>query len=58
MKKLRFLLHSSAAALRAANYGGIGRFWCEPAVGGGRGCFDKDGNAVPVLTVFDKFTRH
>jgi len=24
----------------------------------GRGFFDKDGNALPVITVFDKFTRH
>jgi arabinogalactan endo-1,4-beta-galactosidase len=40
---------------------GIGVFWWEPAVGGcrvGRGFFDKDGNALPVITVFDKFTRH
>ena len=40
---------------------GIGVFWWEPAVGGGRGgrgFFDKDGNALPVITVFDRFTRH
>jgi len=40
---------------------GIGVFWWEPAVGGGRGgrgFFDKDGNVLPVITVFDKFTRH
>jgi arabinogalactan endo-1,4-beta-galactosidase len=40
---------------------GIGVFWWEPAVGGGRGgrgFFDHDGNALPVITVFDKFTRH
>jgi arabinogalactan endo-1,4-beta-galactosidase len=40
---------------------GIGVFWWEPAVGGGRGgrgFFDSDGNALPVITVFDKFTRH
>ncbi len=39
---------------------GIGVFWWEPAVGGGRGgrgFFDRDGNALPVMTVFDKFTR-
>ena len=40
---------------------GIGLFWWEPAVGGGRGSrvfFDQDSNALPVMTVFDKFTRH
>jgi arabinogalactan endo-1,4-beta-galactosidase len=40
---------------------GIGVFWWEPAVGGGRGgrgFFDKDGNVLPVTTVFDKFTRN
>ena len=40
---------------------GIGVFWWEPAVGGGRGgrgFFDRDGNVLPVITVFDKFTRH
>jgi len=39
---------------------GIGVFWWEPAVSGGRGgrgFFDRDGNALPVITVFDKFTR-
>jgi len=39
---------------------GIGVFWWEPAVAGGRGgrgFFDQDGNALPVITVFDKFTR-
>ncbi|MGA8029646.1 MAG: glycosyl hydrolase 53 family protein [Bryobacteraceae bacterium] len=43
---------------------GIGLFWWEPAVApraGGpivsRGFFDQEGNSLPVLTVFDKFTR-
>jgi arabinogalactan endo-1,4-beta-galactosidase len=41
---------------------GLGRgiFWWEPAVSGGhggRGFFGADGNALPVMTVFDKFTR-
>jgi arabinogalactan endo-1,4-beta-galactosidase len=39
---------------------GKGVFWWEPAVQGGlrsRGFFDDDGNALPVITVFDKFTR-
>jgi arabinogalactan endo-1,4-beta-galactosidase len=35
-------------------------FWWEPAVTGRlnrRGMFDDDGGALPVITVFDKFTR-
>ena len=42
---------------------GKGVFWWEPAVGrvggniSGRGMFDNDGNALPVINVFDKFTR-
>ncbi len=40
---------------------GVGVFWWEPAVTGpllSRGFFDEQGNALPVITVFDKFTRH
>jgi arabinogalactan endo-1,4-beta-galactosidase len=36
-------------------------FWWEPAVTGNltsRGFFDDNFNALPVITVFDKFTRH
>jgi len=41
---------------------GKGVFWWEPAVGNrgslvSRSFFDDEGNALPVLTVFDKFTR-
>ena len=37
---------------------GIGVFWWEPAVNRGtRGFFDENGNTLPVMTVFDKFTR-
>lgn len=40
---------------------GQGIFWWEPAVGPGalrsRGFFDDYGNALPVMTVFDRFTR-
>jgi len=43
---------------------GLGRgvFWWEPAVVGrggvsSRGMFDSEGNALPVVYVFDKFTR-
>jgi arabinogalactan endo-1,4-beta-galactosidase len=39
----------------------IGLFWWEPAAARGglvsRGFFDDNGNALPVLTVFDKYTR-
>jgi len=37
-----------------------GIFWWEPAVLGGlrsRGFFNSDGNALPVIHVFDKYTR-
>ena len=40
---------------------GQGLFWWEPAVTGAlsrRGFFDDSGNALPVITVFDRFTRH
>jgi arabinogalactan endo-1,4-beta-galactosidase len=39
---------------------GAGLFWWEPAVAAGRGSrvfFDQDSNALPVLTVFDRWTR-
>lgn len=39
---------------------GKGVFWWEPAATGGlraRGYFDDDGNALPIFTVFHKFTR-
>jgi arabinogalactan endo-1,4-beta-galactosidase len=40
---------------------GAGIFWWEPATMGGhstRDFFNEDGNVLPVITVFDKFTRH
>jgi arabinogalactan endo-1,4-beta-galactosidase len=40
---------------------GKGVFWWEPAVTGplgSRGFFDDAGNALPVVTTFDKYTRH
>ena len=46
-----------------ATPGGLGKgvFWWEPAVSPGRlrsrGLFDDEGNALPALEVFDKFTR-
>jgi len=38
---------------------GCGIFWWEPAVsrGGSRSFFDEEGNVLPVIQVFDKFTR-
>jgi arabinogalactan endo-1,4-beta-galactosidase len=39
---------------------GAGVFWWEPATMGGRSTrdyFDESGNVLPVITVFDKFTR-
>lgn len=38
---------------------GIGIFWWEPAVSrrGTRSFFDEEGNVLPVIHVFDKFTR-
>jgi arabinogalactan endo-1,4-beta-galactosidase len=39
---------------------GKGVFWWEPAVTGSlgsRGFFDDEGVALPVLSVFDKYTR-
>jgi arabinogalactan endo-1,4-beta-galactosidase len=40
---------------------GAGVFWWEPATFGGRSTrdfFDNNGNVLPVIKVFDKFTRH
>ena len=40
---------------------GAGVFWWEPATYGGRSTrdfFDEKGNVLPVITVFDKYTRH
>ena len=50
------------AIVRATPGGhGKGIFWWEPAVAGGpiagRGMFDDEGNALPVMTVFDKPLR-
>ena len=38
---------------------GKGVFWWEPATGRGgrRTMFDREGNAMPVITVFDRFAR-
>jgi arabinogalactan endo-1,4-beta-galactosidase len=55
-----FLDEVNRIILATLNNRGIGIFWWEPAVTGGlrsRGFFDDDGNALPVINVFDRFTR-
>lgn len=55
-----FLDEVNRIVMSAPNNRGIGIFWWEPAVTGGlrsRGFFDDDGNALPVINVFDRFTR-
>ncbi len=57
----QFLEQVQRIVLDTPNNRGKGIFWWEPAVTGGlrsRGMFDDDGNALPVITVFDKYTRH
>jgi arabinogalactan endo-1,4-beta-galactosidase len=56
----QFLDEVNRMVLSTPNNRGIGIFWWEPAVTGGlrsRGMFDDDGNALPVITVFDRLTR-
>jgi arabinogalactan endo-1,4-beta-galactosidase len=46
--------------MQTPNGRGKGVFWWEPAVEGGltiRGFFDDQYNSLPVVTVFDRFTR-
>jgi arabinogalactan endo-1,4-beta-galactosidase len=55
-----FLDEVNRMVLDAPDNRGIGIFWWEPAVTGplrSRGFFDEEGNALPVLSVFDRFTR-
>ena len=56
----QFLDEVNRVVLNTPYNRGKGVFWWEPAVMGGlrrRGMFDDDGNVLPVITVFDKFTR-
>jgi arabinogalactan endo-1,4-beta-galactosidase len=56
----QFLDEVNRIVLRTPGNRGKGIFWWEPAVTGGlrsRGFFDDDGNALPVITVFDKFRQ-
>jgi arabinogalactan endo-1,4-beta-galactosidase len=56
-----FLYEVNRLVLNTPNHRGKGVFWWEPAVPGGpiasRGMFDADNNALPVISVFDRFTR-
>jgi len=57
----QFLEEVNRLVLSTPDNRGKGIFWWEPAVRGllrSRGFFDDDGNALPVIGVFDKFTRH
>lgn len=57
----QFLDEVHRIVLDTPNNKGKGIFWWEPAVTGGlrsRGMFDNDDNALPVIEVFDKFTRY
>lgn len=56
-----FLDEVHRLVLNTPNQRGIGVFWWEPAVTGRlgrRGFFDDEGNALPVISVFDRFARH
>jgi arabinogalactan endo-1,4-beta-galactosidase len=55
-----FLDSVNQVILNTPHHRGMGVFWWEPAVAGGRGSrvmFDAGSNALPVMTVFDKYTR-
>ena len=57
----QFLDEVNRVVLETPDGLGKGVFWWEPAVTGplgSRGFFDADGNALPVITVFDRYTRH
>lgn len=57
----QFLEEVHRLVLNTPHGRGKGIFWWEPAVGPGRlrnrGFFDDDGNALPVIAAFDKWTR-
>ena len=52
-----FLDELNRTVLSTPNGLGKGVFWWEPTVIGGRGMFDKEYNALPVISVFDRFAR-
>ncbi len=56
----QFLEEVNQAVLATPNNRGKGVFWWEPALVSGpasRGMFDNEKNALPVIGVFDKYTR-
>lgn len=56
-----FLDEVNKVVLNTPDNLGVGIFWWEPATFGGRSTrdfFDETGNVLPVITVFDKYTRH
>jgi arabinogalactan endo-1,4-beta-galactosidase len=55
----QFLDEVNKVVMNVPDNKGRGVFWWEPAVGirGSRSYFDEKGNVLPVITVFDKFTR-
>lgn len=59
-----FLEELNRLALMSPEFKVRGVFWWEPAVDGNmrgigsRGFFDEDGKALPVIAVFDKYTRY
>ncbi|HZF14942.1 MAG TPA: glycosyl hydrolase 53 family protein [Steroidobacteraceae bacterium] len=56
----QFLDEVNRVVMETPNGHGKGVFWWEPAVTGrlgSRGYFDDKQNALPVITVFDRFTR-
>nr|WKN39652.1 glycosyl hydrolase 53 family protein [Tunicatimonas sp. TK19036] len=56
----QFLEEVNRIVLNTPDNKGKGVFWWEPAVErqGSRSYFDEEGNVLPVITVFDKYTRH
>jgi arabinogalactan endo-1,4-beta-galactosidase len=57
-----FLDEVNKVVLNTPDNLGAGIFWWEPATTSGgigtRDFFDENGNVLPVITVFDKYTRH
>jgi arabinogalactan endo-1,4-beta-galactosidase len=54
-----FLEEVNRIVMNVPDNRGVGVFWWEPAVAqrGSRSFFDEEGNVLPVITVFDKFSR-
>jgi arabinogalactan endo-1,4-beta-galactosidase len=57
-----FLEEVNKVVLNTPDNLGVGIFWWEPATTSGgigtRDFLDENGNVLPVITVFDKYTRH